>query len=341
MLRSLVLQDCDGDDDLDVLVLGYGDPLGNSSVLAVHRNDGDGDFSNASGNPIGVSLPAAMAVGNFDGLGGVDVAAVFEPFMMPTLELLAGDGACGFSSVDSRSLAGTPRSIVAGFFDGDGRADLVIAVDGPPFLQVLMTETSPNLVIWPASVASMAMVAAQLNGNAPLDLAYVDFAGDAVLFREGGGGTFGGEVPSPLPAGSGSLAMAAADMTGDGVVDVVTANRDTSSVSVLENNGNGAFAAVGPAVDVGGQRPTAIALGDVDADGDVDVLTSNTQSTSLSVLLNDGDGGLVLWAAPLDAKDGAPNATLADVNDDGALDLVWTTQTTDTPGRLWVLLAKP
>jgi hypothetical protein len=78
--------------------------------------------------------------------------------------------------------------------------------------------------------------------------------------------------------------VALGDVNGDGKLDLVTANSNDSTASVLLGNGNGTF---GSNVDfVTGTSPYGVALGDLNGDGKLDLVTANYYGDSASVLLN-------------------------------------------------------
>jgi hypothetical protein len=82
------------------------------------------------------------------------------------------------------------------------------------------------------------------------------------------------------------VAIAAADLDADGLLDLVVANRGSNDVSVLVGRGDGTFAEearLGPV-----SRPVAIAVGDVDADGLPDLVVANDDTDDVSVLFNRG-----------------------------------------------------
>jgi hypothetical protein len=84
------------------------------------------------------------------------------------------------------------------------------------------------------------------------------------------------------------------------------------------NHGDGTFAA--DVVYVVGTEVTSVAIGDVDGDSDLDVVTANGADNDLSVLFNDGLG--VLGAEESrPAGIGPSNVTLADLDGDEVLDL--------------------
>lgn len=91
-----------------------------------------------------------------------------------------------------------------------------------------------------------------------------------------------------IAVGDSPVAIAVADVDGDGQLDVLTANGDSGDISVLRGRGDGTFAA--PQRFGIGRFPTALAAADVNGDGHLDVLTANGDSNDVSVLRGRGDG---------------------------------------------------
>jgi hypothetical protein len=119
-----------------------------------------------------------------------------------------------------------------------------------------------------------------------------------------------GNVPSYITA---------ADLDGDGALDLVTANWGSNDVSVLLGNGDGSFrAAVSFAAGI---VPAAVAVADLDGDSIPDLATANAGTDDVSVLLGNGDGSFqtAVFSA---AGDSPLSVAVADFNGDSVPDLV-------------------
>ena len=88
--------------------------------------------------------------------------------------------------------------------------------------------------------------------------------------------------------GSSPISVAIGDLNGDGRPDLVTANANSNTVSVLLGNGD---STLGPKTDYAtGSGPYFVAIGDLHGDGRPDLVTANNNSSTVSVLLGNGDG---------------------------------------------------
>src|SRR5262249_49477852 len=116
------------------------------------------------------------------------------------------------------------------------------------------------------------------------------------IYLGNGDGTLRPPSLVTLPAGSFPQAIALADFNGDGKLDLVEADYNTSglasggAVRVMFGNGDGTFQP--PVSYVAGTHLTAVVIGDFDGDGKPDVAAVDNASGSVSVLLNDGTGQL-------------------------------------------------
>lgn len=162
-----------------------------------------------------------------------------------------------------------------------------------------------------------AFVSDRPRGRAPLT-ALLACAAAALTLLAGAAAAFPFTAAVNYGAGEDPASVAAADLDGDGSVDLIVANNDDDNVSVLLGNGDGTFdLQVAYAV---GDNPSSVAVGDFNGDGDADIAVSNFRGDNVSVLLGAGDGGFAPAVNYL-TGDGAIWVAIADLNGDGDLDL--------------------
>jgi hypothetical protein len=175
----------------------------------------------------------------------------------------------------------------------------------------------------PAGAANFAFADVDVDGDP--DMLSTDAFSSRLRRRfNDGAGVFGPETAWPF---AGVDDLGAADLDGDGDPDAAGVSWGT--LSVARNDGGGGFAQVAH-FDLA-TFGDALAIGDVDLDGDLDVFT-NTHNVGCETSLNQGGG---TFAAPIPAAtDWAPkNVALADVDADGTLDAVVTCWSDDAHGH--------
>ncbi|OON66221.1 hypothetical protein B0919_22290 [Hymenobacter sp. CRA2] len=144
----------------------------------------------------------------------------------------------------------------------------------------------------------------------------------------------GSAATAELPVGAGARTIAAADVDNDGDLDLITGDaaadgRSGGALTIRLNDGRGVFS-LGGVYTVGDEFTSLLNLvvGDVDADGDIDVAAYSygPQARGMRICLNDGAGHFTATSA------GAPSVgrftfglTMGDVDGDGDLDLASTT----------------
>jgi 6-phosphogluconolactonase (cycloisomerase 2 family) len=127
------------------------------------------------------------------------------------------------------------------------------------------------------------------------------------------------QTNSPVPVGNIPWYITAADLDGNGTVDMAVTNTTSGDISILNNNGSGTFTQ-SSLISVGGD-PRAIVALDVDGDGDMDLATANWSSNTVSILKNNGSGTFTV-SSSISVGSNPCAVKGADIDGDGDLDLI-------------------
>jgi hypothetical protein len=231
----------------------------------------------------------------------------------------------------------TPFSLGVADVNGDSRPDLAVANQRSDDLMVLLGDGAGGFNAasgspFDAGDGPFAVATADLNGDGRADLAVANNSSNdvTVLLGDGAGG-FSAAPGSPVNVGGSPQDIAAADLNGDGHVDLaLPVNQNDWRAVVLLGDGTGGFtpAPQSPLV-VGGRGGSAsIAVADLNDDGKRDLAVARSESRVLLILLGDGTGRFGT-ARTVAAGYGPSSLVVADLNRDGKLDLAVGTRYSD------------
>jgi len=251
------------------------------------------------------------------------------------------------------STLNNPNAVVSADVNGDGHPDL-IELGTDQTVAVLINKgdgsfDSPNRY-YAVGHQPAALAVADLNHDGKPDIVVVNNTDNTISVLMGNGdGTFTaptasqallGATPAPTyPTGKGAIALMIADLDGDGVPDVVTANFTADTLSILSGRGDGTFKS---AITVPvGSGPVFVAAADMNNDGKLDLLVNNNLDDTLGVLLNQGGGAFSAMTTtslgPRLLRSYLQMMVVGDFNHDGNQSVI--TTTTSTNGDSVIYLA--
>ncbi|MCP4537493.1 MAG: hypothetical protein GY832_10135 [Chloroflexi bacterium] len=337
---SVAWGDMDGDGDLD-LAVGNGYWF-SGEQNKVYRNDG-GVF-NEIPDALGTDAEATSSIawGDMDGDGDLDLAVGNYNGLNC---LYRNDGSGSFTEHNTLGAVAERTSSVAwGDMDGDGDLDLAVANgmawwEGPQVGQqnrVYQNDGSGTFTEIPNALGgnaerSNSVAWGDIDDDGDLDLAIGNLAEANRLYENLGAGNFA-EMVGALDANAGDThSVALGDMDGDGDLDLAVGNYgwhgDIRPNRVYENLGGGNFAL---AIDLGVGQTNAksVAWGDVDGDGDLDLI-AGTEYGRNALYRNDGSGFAEIPGALGSFEEISEYVAWGDIDGDGDLDLVVANRTAD------------
>jgi hypothetical protein len=284
----------------------------------------------AEGSPIrGVSRANAIVAGDFDRDGRNDLAVLGgDP---GELLVLRNVGAGRFEpSPQGVVAAGKSASgLGVGDVDSDGAADLVVTRHDDFDVLVLLSNGDGTfrepLVRSSASGPGtphshgVALVDVDVDGRLDLLQAQSEQNVVVVLLGDGAGG-FTPAPGSPYRAGEHPYRVLVADLDGDGKLDLATPNAIGQDLTIFLGRGRGEFSPPRAPIALEG-RALALAGGDVDADGHVDLVVNYDDVDALDVWRGDGTGSF-RRSRTLAAPGRVYGQSVVDLDGDGIEDVV-------------------
>lgn len=244
--EAVVLADFNGDGVLDVATADlFGD------TVSVRLGNGDGTFGDLKQTSV-VGGPYGMAAGKLDAGNVLDLAVSL--YDNSQLVPLLGNGDGTFTVGTTIDVDDSPRGVVLADLNHDGKLDAAVATESFDSVDVLLgngdgtfgppagcLDTDQNPVTCTVGGFPESVVAGDFNGDGITDLASadsfgtIDFDGSVSVLLGNGDGTFADS--QQFEVDSGPYGLVAADLNNDRLPDLVSANLDSTTVSVLRNTG--------------------------------------------------------------------------------------------------------
>jgi len=286
-----------------------------------------------------------VAIADVNGDGKPDLL-VANRIACPTctngsVAVLLGNGDGTFQSAVTYDSVGSETLVVADV-NGDGKPDVlgedgVLLGNGDGTFQPALTFNDLE--------GAVSIAVADVNGDGKLDVVLLGGCpgpplclkgdGAVTVLRGNGDGTFGPDYPYYDSGGRQALAIAVADLNGDGKPDVVAANQCTSQpctqvfhgvVGVLLGTGDTSNP-FQPVVNYsGGNHTSDVAIADVNGDGKPDIVEMDAGAgvggAGVGVLIGNGNGTFQPRVGYGTGGYAGGSIVVADVNQDGKLDIV-------------------
>ena len=305
--------------------------------VGVWLGNGAGGFTASPGTPPTLDYqPGGIASADVNADGIPDLVATKSE--RDEVDVFLGDGKGGFTRGAGSPFADSPssefftRSVDLLDVDEDGRLDIVTANGRENTFSVLVGNgrgdfAAARTVKRPARTDTRYTFAfGDVDGDGHLDALFAGRAGDdtpdpaRIVIRRGDGKGAFADASGSVALSASPQSLTLADVNGDRRLDLVVTHGHTPSISVLLNNGDGAFALAPGSPLAIDEESFGVVVADANGDGKPDVLAGT--AATVTVLLGDGGGRFApAPGSPFRAGPGAYRVSAADINGDGKLDV--------------------
>ena len=319
--------DIDGDGDPDVIAASQND----DKIVWFENIDGNGTFGSSQMITNKVNGVNSIYVSDVDGDGDMDVlSASALDSKIAWFENTDGEGAFGPQQAIVTN-AYWAISVFAADIDGDGDKDVLSATMGDGKIAWYENTDGKGTfgfqrVITTNASRAISVYATDIDGDGDIDVLSASRDDNKIAWYKNtnGNGTFG-EQQVITTLATGATSVYAADIDGDGDVDILSSSYfySDSKIAWYENiDGMGTF---GPQQVITSEVDSArsVFAADIDNDGDIDVLSASIRDNKIAWYENiDGHGAFgPQQIISFDAL-GATSVYAADIDGDGDMDVL-------------------
>jgi hypothetical protein len=315
--------DLDRDGDLDLISASDLD-----NEISWHENRGRGQpwLSRA----VTTAVPGARVIlgADVDGDGDVDaISAAPNADRIVWYENMPGDG-LQWSERTIASGANGAASVWAGDVDGDGDVDVASASSLDDRIRLHRNADGrgarweTQIVTTQASGAA-SVSAGDLDGDGDLDLLSASDFDAKIAWYENPGGAGRWRERLISTSANGAVSVIAVDLDGDGDLDVASASRFDDKIAWYRNTHGDGSSWRENVVSRVADGASAVIAGDLDGDGDLDLISASRGDDAITWYENARGDGTAMPARMISSgTDGPEGIFAADVDRDGDLDLL-------------------
>jgi hypothetical protein len=328
-IQCVSAADIDGDGKIDILSASN-----TLNRIAWYKNNGDGTFGTQQTITTAAIRARSVTTADLDGDGDLDViSASLEDNRVAWYENTNGSGTLGGQQTISIQATGA-ESVVAADMDGDGDMDILSASRYNNRITLYRNQNNGqglgkttfaviDISSGTETSGAVNVTTADLDGDGDLDILSASFLDNKIAWYRNNlnDGQFFGPQLTITTGALGAEGISAADLDGDGDMDVLSASANDDRIAWYKNDGTGVFS-VQQDITTSADGAYDVTTADMDGDGDMDVLSASANDDRIAWYKNDGTGVFGPQLTITTGADLARSVTTADLDGDGDLDVL-------------------
>jgi hypothetical protein len=321
---AVTIIDLDIDGQLDIIVANF-----RANNVGIFFGYGNGSFQNQLIYSTGYqSWPTDVTFGDFNSDNRLDIAVPIQN--TNNIGILFGYGNRTFADMMNYStgVGSVPKYVRVGDFNNDIHLDIAVINSGTNNIVILFGLGDGTFLLGTAYSTGIgsepdALAIGDLNKDGRLDIVVANYyAYNIGVFFGYGNQLFAGATTYTSGDGSQPHSVAIGDLNNDGWSDIVVANYGTDNVGVLLGHRNGLFDPIITYLTGNGSAPYSVAVIDFNNDTHVDIVVTNSETDSITILFGYGNGTFAIEVTYSTGAGSRPyTVAIGDFNNDNILDI--------------------
>jgi hypothetical protein len=329
---SVFVADMDNDGDLDIVSAS-----GNDNTIAWYENDGAADPSWTAAD-IATSANGAKSVfaADMDNDGDMDIVSASAND--DAIAWYENDGAAdpSWTAADIATSADNAHSVFVADMDNDGDMDIVSASYNDDAIAWYENDGAADPSWTAADIATSAngavyVFVADMDNDGDLDIVSASVIDDAIAWYENDGAADPSWTAADIATDAdGARGVFVADMDNDGDLDILSASYNDDAIAWYENDGAADPSFTAADIATSADAAHSVFAADMDNDGDLDIVSASADDNTIAWYENNGAADPSFTAADIaTSAEGAASVFVADMDNDGDLDIVSASYTDD------------
>jgi len=330
--RSVFVADMDGDGDMDLVSASA-----NDNTIAWYENDGAANPSWTAADIVtNASAPFSVSVADMDNDGDMDI--VSASVTNDAIAWYENDGAANpsWTAANIATSADAATSVFVADMDNDGDMDIVSASISDDAIAWYENNGAADPSWTAADIATSAdgaqsVFVADMDNDGDMDIVSASYHDDAIAWYENDGAADPSWTAADIATSAdGARSVFAADLDNDGDMDIVSASSEDDAIAWYENDGAANPSWTASDIATSADNAYFIFVADLDNDGDMDIVSASYLDDAIAWYENDGAADPSFTAADINTgADGAVSVFVADMDNDGDMDIVSTSDLDD------------